>query len=91
MCVECLKEEREAQSTGITERGDKKPYNTAHESIKMIELECRIASQRKMVDDPDNKENASMLNTQRRPWAEVNKDLHNLLKKSSSDLQRHAS
>lgn len=33
--------------TGITERGDKLGklfYNAADESIKMIELECRIAN-----------------------------------------------
>ena len=91
MCVECMREETDAQTTGATERQATKPINAADESIKMIELECRIASQRKTVIGEDDKENLSFLNTHRRPLVDANKDLRDLLKKSSSDLQRHAS
>ena len=76
----------------MSEKGDKFGkifYNAADESIKMIELECRIANQRKSFVSDADKENSSMMNTQRKPWMDANQDLKNLLKKSSSDLQRH--
>ena len=50
----------------MSEKGDKFGkifYNAADESIKMIELECRIANQRKSFVLDADKENLSMMNT----------------------------